>query len=239
MWWYGFWQFLAAQAQAPPPETAFERLDDGRIVLDYRGRRGIGALLIVVGLPGGVLFLLAGLSLVGTAVGLPADADARFRSTVICGIAFPFFMLLLRGMDELLRRRRILIDETGIAVRQGGLFVRSPNWRLPRTALRGVGLYSKPHFGLNTGGSIIGGPDWHLIDLVFAGTRRGPIVLHVGRDAAAAEALRRRICRALDVPPLDPPDGRRGPTQRYLLQALGLCLLPMLLSLLAAMRGAN
>tara|TARA_R110002167_G_scaffold15646_3_gene62180 strand:+ start:207 stop:926 length:720 start_codon:yes stop_codon:yes gene_type:complete len=233
MWWYSYWRFLGAQLTAPPAETTFTQLDERGVALAYRGRRGIGVLLLGLGFTGALAFLLSAVALMAMALGAPLDEAARFQATVICGICFPFFLLALRGVDELLRHRAIVVENGVLSVTQGGLFVRTSGWSLPADLILGVGLYSMPHVGVTVGGTTQIGAYWHVVDLVLRHRRRGPLVVFVSRDAEAAKAMRAQLCAALDRSGLDPPGGRRGPTLRYLITSIALALAPTTLSLLA------
>lgn len=233
IWWYSYWRFLRAHLAAPPAGTQLDRIADGRVELKYRGRRGIGISLLGLGFTGGLAFIWSGVVLLATALGASPDQAKVFQATVICGICFPFFLMSLRGVDELLRRRRIDINEGVVTVAQGGLFVHSSGWSVPTSLILGVGLYDMPHVGVGIGGTTQVGADWHVVDLALRHRRHGPLVLFVTRDRDEAEALRDRICAALDCAALEPPGSARGPTLRYLLTSIALALAPTALSLIA------
>jgi hypothetical protein len=234
MWWYSFRQFLAAQANAPPLDAAVGTDTDGVLVVEHRGRRWLGLLFSAAGLPGGLTFLLGAIALIAQMLGAAAEPDSRFQAIVLTGIGFPFFVLLLLGLHELTRRRRVVIDENTVAVRQAGVLVRRAAYVLPRAAIRGVGLYRLPQFAVSPADATFAAGDRHAVDLVFRGQRSAPLVLYVMSREDDATARRAELCRRLDCPALDPPEGPRGRVLRYWLYALALCLLPTALSLIAA-----
>lgn len=237
IWWYTYWRFVGAHLAAPPEGGEPDLIANGRIELAFRGRRRLGALLLGLGSVGAAAFVMSAVVLLTTAFGAAPDREALFQATVICGICFPFFMLALRGADELLRHRHITIANGTLSVAQGGLLLRSSGWALPTSAILGVGLYSVPGVRFDSGGTGRNGADWHIVDLALRHRRYGPLILLSTRDRAKAERLRTRLCAALDCPALVPPDDDRGPTLRYLLTSIALALTPTVLSLIAVAVG--
>lgn len=234
MWWYSFRHFLAALANAPPLDGTVASDTGGILTIAHRGRRGVGILLTLVGLPGGVLFLLGALAFVALALDAPAGPDSRLHAIVLTGIGFPFFVLLLLGLHELTRWRRVEIDEERISVRQGGVLVRRSAYALPRSAVRGIGRFRLPQFAVNPADATYSAGDRHAVDMVFRGHRTAPIILWISSSEPEAATRRAALCRQLDCESLDPPEGPRGRTLRFWLYAFALCLLPTALSLIAA-----